>query len=143
MQGINIFSGESGLGGALTNPTELARLKGSITDRYSLRYEGRTWPDLETAYEVLKSDNATANDELMVELIAEKFRQHPMLQKEVESRGGAQFLRACSHFTNARSESAKSWEGEGLASRFIRNLVKGFEHSTAAACSAGRQHQLF
>lgn len=143
MLGINIFSGESGLGGALTNPTELSRQKGSIFTWYSITFKGRYWPDVETAYQSLKDKDAAANDALMIELIAEKFRQHLQLREQVEKAGGRAFLENCSHFTGARSESAKDWEGRGLQSRFIRNLVAGFDCSVNDKPSARGQYTLF
>jgi hypothetical protein len=127
-QGINIFSGEPGLGGALTNPTELSRQKGSIDRPYRVLFRGKDWADAESAYQVLgaSTHNAGERDILMAELIAAKFSQHPNLLREVVRRGGVPFLQACSHFTGARTPQAQSWEGQGEQSRFIRNLVAGF-----------------
>ena len=142
MQGINIFSGEAGLGGALTNPTELTRRKGGISKSYPVRYNGREFPDAESAYHALKTEDATANDRLMVDLIEAKFRQHEELWQEVASRGGSTFLAMCSHFTNARSDGG-GWEGQGLQSRFIRNLVQGYDRLSAAHASEGGQALLF
>ncbi len=124
---MNIFSGEAGLAGALTNPTELARSKGSITRAYPVRVAGKLYPDAETAYQHLKTRNEQDDDDLMARIIASKFRQHDLLFKAVTKRGGAEFLKRCSHFTGAKSEGFRSWEGEGLQSRFIRNLVVGYE----------------
>lgn len=128
---INIFSGAEGLGGALTNPTELARRKGCVKQAYPVLFAGRLWTDVETAYHVLAQDTAVVEerDALMIELIASKFRQHDELRRQVTENGGAPWLRACSHFTNARTARAQSWEGAGLESRFIRNLVLGFERA--------------
>lgn len=142
MQGTNIFSGEKGLGGALTNPTELARRKGSIQEYYPVRFQGKRYPDVETAYHALQQSDGAANDRLMVELIAAKFQQHPSLREEVRARGGRGFLEACRHWTQARSASAQSWEGEGLQSRFIRNLVAGYELAESGWITEGQQHSL-
>lgn len=128
IQGINIFSGEIGLGAALTNPTELAKSKGKLNKSYPVVFENKKYPDAETAYLLLKTEDAQANDHMMVCVIAQKFIQHPTLFEEVVQRGGLQFLEQCSHFTYAKSESAKSWEGAGKESRFIRNLITAFEH---------------
>lgn len=124
---LNIFSGEPGLGGALTNPTELARQKGCIQQQYPVVFRGRRFPDAETAYHVLKQSTPEANDTLMTYIIAAKLLQNEALLKAITRRGGAAFLATCSHLTGARSESAQSWEGVGLESRFIRNLVAGYE----------------
>lgn len=138
MQGINIFSGAGGLGSALTNPTELAYRKGAIRERYPVVFNRRNWPDVETAYLTLRGEDAAENDKLMAELIAAKFTQHPKLLAEVEARGGREWLARCSHFTQARTERFRSWEGKGLQSRFIRNLVAGFELAKAGATQGGQ-----
>lgn len=129
---MNIFSGEKGLGGALTNPTELARRKGSIVERYPVTYRKKMYPDAEIAYFALASASDSDNDRLMVELIACKLRQHPRLLEAITARGGVSWLGTCSHFTSARSEGFSSWEGQGRASRFIRNLIAGYELSLTA-----------
>jgi hypothetical protein len=140
---INIFSGEPGLGGALTNPTELARQKGCIQQSYPITFAGRHWPDVETAYKRLKRDTPAENDALMVELIATKLRQHTRLRDAITARGGVAWLKTCSHHTNARSESFQSWEGTGEESRFIRDLVAGYEASFSDEVIQVGQAQLF
>jgi hypothetical protein len=57
----------------------------------------------------------------MVDIIAAKLRQHPRLGEAVKRRGGVDFLERCEHFTGARSEAFRAWEGFGKESRFIRN----------------------
>ncbi len=138
---LNIFSGAMGLAGALTNPTELARRKGCIDKAYSIRFKGREWVDVETAYHVLAQLDPTEDgrDRLMLELIATKFRQYPDLLSAVEAHGGRDWLMTCTHFTQARSERAQSWEGAGLESRFIRNLVAGYDMVHAPAVELGQQ----
>lgn len=77
MTGLNILSGaDDWLGAALTSPTELARKKGKLADRYGLLFNGRAWPDVEFAYHALKTINEQTNNQLMVELIAAKLQQH-------------------------------------------------------------------
>lgn len=129
--GINIFSGEVGLGAALTNPTELARQKGKLAHAYPVTVLGRRFPDAESAYKQLRSDSPIANDALMAELIAAKLRQHPRLLEAISRRGGVPWLECCSHWTGATSEHAKAWEGSGRESRFIRNLIAGYELASA------------
>jgi hypothetical protein len=124
--GINIFSGEPGLGGALTNCTLLSAKKRCIQVAYPVHYAKKTYPDLEAAYQQLKIGNAAVDDQLMANLISAKLLQHPQLITAITNRGGAEFLLNCSHFTSARSPKAQAWEGAGLASRFIRNLVAGY-----------------
>jgi hypothetical protein len=143
LKGINIFSGERGLGGALTNPTLLSRTKGSIKGLYGIEYGGVRYSDVEGAYHRLKGDSAPDNDELMANLIAAKFLQHRTLFDEVTERGGVQFLELCDHFTGAKSASAQSWEGAGRNSRFIRNLITGFELAFSGGFSVNKQSALF
>jgi hypothetical protein len=143
MEGINIFSGEPGLGGALTNPTEMAKRKGCIDVRYPVTYHSRAYPDVELAYHVLATGDAKSDDELMANLISQKFLQHPALMEEVTTRGGVAFLEVCGHFTNARSERFQSWEGQGRESRFIRNLIAGYEKALTGEVLLNGQPSLF
>lgn len=138
---INIFSGAKGLGGALTNPTELARRKGCIDRPYPVIFDGREFVDVETAYHVLAQGNPgeSARDALMQELIAAKFRQHPELDAAVRDAGGESWLARCTHWTSARTERAQSWEGAGLDSRFIRNLVVGYRQAQTLLVERGQQ----
>lgn len=143
MEGINIFSGEKGLGGALTNPTELAKSKGSIAQRYPLTYHKHQFVDAEQAYQVLKTGDRAYDDEMMANLISQKFLQYPRLMDEVTKRGGVAFLEACSHMTGAHSDGAKAWEGRGRESRFIRNLIAGYEKALAGEVLYNGQPSLF
>lgn len=124
---VNIWSGASGLPGALTNMSERAREKGCIKHSYPVKVNGVMFPDSEAAYQALKVHGAEEyNDGLMIDLIALKFTQNPKLFECVSRNGGAAWLEKCSHFTQARSERAQSWEGQGNGSRFIRNLIHGY-----------------
>lgn len=133
--GVNIFSGSNALNGlaaALTNPTEMAVSKGVLSKHYSIEARGISYQSVELAYQALKEledDSVETRDNLMIELIAQKFRQHPDLALAVQEQGGALWLKLCTHYTGAKSERFQAWEGTGLKSRFIRNLVKGFEIS--------------
>lgn len=138
MTGINIYSGADALGAALTNPTELAFRKGALTTRYPVTFANRAWPDAEAAYLTLKTGNACDDDRLMADIIAAKLRQHPGLKAAIAERGGVFFLERCTHFTQARSERFQSWEGEGRSSRFIRNLIAGYEQSEAPSSAFGQ-----
>ena len=44
-----------------------------------------------------------------------------------DRRGGRLLLERYSHFTYAKSERFRAWEGLGLESRFIRNLCVGWD----------------
>jgi hypothetical protein len=123
----NIWSGASGLPGALTNMSERAKEKGGIKHSYPVKVNGVTYPDAEAAYQALKAHGEEDyNDGLMIDLIALKFTQNPILFDRVTKNGGKAWLEKCSHFTNAKTERAQSWEGQGNDSRFIRNLIHGY-----------------
>lgn len=127
-EGINIFSGEKGLGGALTNPTVIAFRKRNIQNQYPVRFFGVNYLDAEEAYQKNKIEgDRHGNDLLMTRLIGIKLRQNPVLMEAIATRGGADFIAACTHWTNAKTASSRAWEGAGLESRFIRNLQAGYD----------------
>lgn len=141
---INIFSGASTeFGAALTNPTELALTKKCVSKRYSVVFDGKLYADAEAAYKLLRSADAATNDALMGEVIASKLTQHPELLSELNARGGASFIKTCSHLTGARTERAQSWEGVGLESRFIRNLLLGYQQAMSKDLTQNQQRALF
>lgn len=127
-EGVNIFSGGYGLGAALTNMTERAFEKGCLRKHYPVKIGDIVYGDSEAAYQALKVPEDDAyNDKLMIDIIALKFLQHPKIAERVAENGGAAWLAKCSHFTKAASPRFQSWEGAGLKSRFIRNLVAAYE----------------
>lgn len=126
--GVNIFSGGEGLGAALTNMTERAYEKGCLRNHYPVKVGDIVYPDSEAAYQALKVPGAEEfNDKVMVDILVLKFLQHPNIAERVAENGGAAWLTKCTHFTRAASARAQSWEGAGLKSRFILNLVAGYE----------------
>lgn len=150
MSGINIYSGAVGLGGALTNPTVLSRRKGSIDKSYPIKLDGRDYPDVEAAYHCLKTGDVVADDRMMAVAIAIKFRTYPDLRDEVVSRGGVSFLELCTHWTTRTdaefkllTKSGLMWEGAGMDSRFIRNLIEGFKLSFSEDSLVLTQGSLF
>jgi hypothetical protein len=68
-------------------------------------------------------------DELMSQLICEKLRTHPRIRKAIQENGGVDWLKKCSHFSGAKTENFKAWEGEGESSRFIRCLISAYIRS--------------
>ena len=137
--GINIGSGSTdanGLGAALSNMTELACRKGTLARSYPVEYSGIIWLDAEAAYQALKEHSAEAtehNDRLMAKIIGAKFKQHDRILRAVAQRGGAAWIKRCSHFVGAKSPQGQAWEGRGTQSRFIRNLLAGFEATVGGA----------
>lgn len=127
-EAINIWSGTRGLGGALTNMSELAKRKGCIKYSYPVKVNGMHYEDSEAAYQALKVPGEDLyNDGLMIDIIALKLVQNQKLLDLVTQFGGVDWLATCSHFTHAKSESFQAWEGQGYGSRFIRNLIHGYQ----------------
>lgn len=133
---INIASNEAGLGGMLTNPTELAAAKGNIHERFPVWVAGTEYRDVETAYKTVvkhggKVFDVAEVDDRMATLIAMKFLLHPGLESQVARRGGTTWLSSCTHFVGAiaKGKSAQTWEGRGMDSRFIRCLATGFANA--------------
>jgi hypothetical protein len=120
--GINIYSGTKGLGGALTNPTEISHRKGSIKKHYPITFRERRFPDSETAYRKFKT-GTDSDYELMVEILVEKLRQYPILVNKISARGGIEWLSRCQHTVNGRSR----WEGIGANSKFITCLIDAYK----------------
>jgi hypothetical protein len=142
--GINIFSGaKDWLGAALTNPTGMAVQKGTLPRGYPILFAGKRYFDAEAAYHSLGGADPAQRDTLMAELICAKLTQHPALLAEVLARGGRDFLAACSHWTKAKTAGAQAWEGEGEDSRFIRNLLRGFDLQQAGSATEEGQQGLF
>lgn len=132
--GINLFSGTRGLGGALTNMTVRAFEKGCLRHHYPVKVGEVEYPDAEAAYQAMKVAGAPDyNDRLMADVICLKFKQHPSLMDAVSEFGGVSWLERCSHITKATSEQAQSWEGVGRSSRFIRNLISGYDKALQGA----------
>lgn len=123
---LNIFSGETGFGAALTNPTELAKRKGMLSKSYPVMVEQHRFPDAESAYQFYKRTDTLFNDQLMTAILARKLLQHPDLFHFIESSGGVSFIEKCTHITNSNRVPRSSWEGVGLESRFIKALVRAY-----------------
>jgi len=125
----NIWSGSDTLA-VFTNPTELAWRKGKLKRHYPVVFRGETWEDVEAIYQGIKKRSRWMSfeelQELMVEAITAKLQQYPQLVKAVDDSGGGTWILECSHFSGARTDSFKRWEGEGRDSAFIRCLYKAY-----------------
>ena len=100
--GVEISSNTKGLAAALTNPTELAKSKGNLTQSYPVEFRGKTYKDAEEAYQALKSTatkdegpNSTYN--LMVNILKAKLQQHPRLVTAINGQGGSQWILSSTH----------------------------------------------
>lgn len=124
----NIWSGNRRLA-VLTNPTELAFKKGNLKYHWPVYVSEQGYSDVEAAYHALKVPDMDfqALQDLLISLIACKLRQYPVLVSCIQLSGASEWLKKCSHFTGARTQSFKQWEGQGIESAFIRCLLKAFE----------------
>ena len=127
----NIYSGEHNPRTVLTNPTELAFKKGNLRQHYPVKIDGVVYVDAEEAYQRLKRDlghfaGMAEREALCTRVIEAKLRQHPRLVEFIAHNGGGTWLAQCSHFTHARTEGFKEWEGVGYESAFIRALIHAY-----------------
>ncbi len=131
MDGVNIFSGSKGIGGALTNPTELSFRKGSIVNHYPVTFQGWKWKDAEEAYQTIKRSSPYLSMEERMKLLEDidvaKLQQYPRLVQAITDRGGVEWLRKCWHRTGAQTKAYSQWEGEGVNSPTIVVLIQAYE----------------
>jgi hypothetical protein len=113
--GVEISSNSKGLAAALTNPTELAKSKGNITQSYPIYYtwlneqgeaQDNNFKDVEEAYQRLKDSSESKtkpslekskNYKLMVDLLKSKLEQYPRLVSEITKQGGSAWVLASTH----------------------------------------------
>jgi hypothetical protein len=121
--GVEISSNAKGLAAALTNPTELAKSKGNLTESYPVEFRGKTYKDAEAAYQALKSTatkdegpNSTYN--LMVDIIKAKLEQYPRLVSEIINQGGSAWILSSTHQPTKQNSV---WETGGK-NWFIKSL---------------------
>lgn len=133
--GVEISSNAKGLAAALTNPTELAKSKGNITQSYPIEYNGKTYKDVETAYQALKDKSEartkptkenSKNYKLMVDLIKAKLQQHPELVTEITKQGGASWISSSTHQPTKQNTV---WETGGQ-NWFIESLADAYNAVT-------------
>lgn len=102
ISGVEISSNAKGLAAALTNPTELAKSKGNLTESYPVTFRGKNYKDSEAAYQDLKStatkdDGPNSTYNLMVDIIKAKLKQYPKLVAEISKNGGSSWILASTH----------------------------------------------
>ena len=122
----NIWSGASDpLLAALTSSTSVALRKGRIQQAIEVRdLRGRLWPDASAAFAAYKTGALDKDLPILSRILRARFEQHPWLAEAVAERGGADYLRACSHVVGAYQSD---WEGVGLESPFIQALLKAYQ----------------
>lgn len=122
-KGVEISSNAKGLAAALTNPTELAKSKGNLTQSYPVEFKGKTYKDAETAYQSLKGtaakdDGPNNTYNLMVDIIKAKLEQHPRLVSEINKKGGSAWILSSTHQPTSQNSV---WETGGQ-NWFIKSL---------------------
>lgn len=157
IQGVNFASNsKDGFAAAVTNPTENAKYKKSITRSYPVSFRdnpfrpantnckaekyfkdkpaGQPFVSAEDAYQHFKV--GLSNDqkfELMVEILTAKLQQYPRLSNEITKRGGQEFLAASSHQVYGKD---KFWEGQGMDSGFVRALSEAYQRTLEASIAS-------
>ena len=132
--GVEISSNAKGLAAALTNPTELSKSKGNLTESYPVKFRGKDYKDAETAYQALKStatkDNGPNNTyNLMVDIIKAKLQQHPRLINEITKQGGSKWILSSTHQPTKQNSV---WETGGQ-NWFIKSLNDAYLATTQAS----------
>lgn len=123
----NIWSGSRRLA-VFTNPTELAFRKGNLKHHWPIRFLDQDYSDVEIAYHALKQPWHSFEDlqDMMVDIIVCKFRQHSVIFDSIKLSGGTNWIKKCSHYTNAWTKAFKRWEGKGIESAFILCLLRAY-----------------
>jgi hypothetical protein len=133
--GVEISSNAKGLAAALTNPTEMAKSKGNITQSYPIEFNGKSYKDVETAYQALKDKSEartkptkenSKNYKLMVDLIKAKLEQHPRLVSEITKQGGSAWILSSTHQPTKQNTV---WETGGQ-NWFIESLADAYNTVT-------------
>ena len=112
---IDISSNAKGLGGGLTNPTELSKAKGNIVNSYPVEFNGVVYKDAEAAYQAnkkgykMEGKGEGSTYDLMVQIITAKFLQHPRLIAATHDAGGSDFILNAVHQTKKNT----IWETNG------------------------------
>jgi hypothetical protein len=141
---VEISSNSTGLAAALTNPTELAKKKGNLTESYPINYNGKTYVDVEAAYQELKNKSEaqtkptkedSGNYKLMVELLEAKLTQHPRLVRDILNEGGTEFLLNATHQPTTKNTV---WETGGQ-NWFMSALIDAYDTQSAAESTETRQ----
>jgi guanosine-3',5'-bis(diphosphate) 3'-pyrophosphohydrolase len=127
-EGVEISSNAKGLAAALTNPTELAKSKGNLTESYPVEFRGKTYKDAEAAYQALKStatkdDGPNSTYNLMVDIIKAKLEQYPRLVSEITKQGGSAWILSSTHQPTKQNSvwetGGKNWFIKALNDAYV------------------------
>jgi len=95
---MDLSPNAKGLGAGLSTQTVLAKSKGNIVSDYPVTYNGTAYLDADQAFQLNKkglTENGTGPNSqysLMVEIMTEKFKQHPKLVDAIQRQGGRSLL---------------------------------------------------
>ena len=126
----NIHSGTKNGLAVLTNPTVMAKRKGTVRGDFPVTVDGKLYEDAEAAYQEIKwtiPNTDKDREDLCVRVIAAKLEQYPQLVEFIRHNGGVTWLSKCSHHVHAQSSGFQYWEGDGFDSAFIRCLIKAYK----------------
>ncbi len=123
VSGVEISSNSKGLAAALTNPTELAKSKGNLTESYPVEFEAVTYPDAEATYQAMKKyatkdEGPKSTYNLMVSILKAKLQQYPRLVSEITKQGGSSWILSSTHQPTKQNSV---WETGGK-NWFIKSL---------------------
>jgi hypothetical protein len=142
-QGVEISSNSKGLAAALTNPTELAKQKGNLTQSYPVTFDGVTYKDAEEAYQRNKGKykpeglGKGSTYDLMVQILEAKLKQHPRLTEEITKVGGMNWLSDATHQPTGKNTV---WETGGQ-NLFINALQEAYYGVTEDAAILAEQNE--
>jgi len=126
----NIHSGTKNGLAVLTNPTVMAKRKGTVRGDFPITIDGKLYEDAEAAYQEIKwkiPNTDKDREDLCTRVIEAKLRQYPQLVEFIRHNGGVTWLSKCSHHVHAQSSGFQYWEGDGFDSAFIRCLIKAYK----------------
>jgi hypothetical protein len=151
-KGVEISSNAKGLAAALTNPTELAKSKGNLTQSYPVQLDSLIGvnkkginsttgvaEDAEAAYQALKStatkdDGPNSTYNLMVNIIKAKLEQYPRLVSEITKQGGSSWILSATHQPTKQNSV---WETGGK-NWFIKALNDAYVFTTQPSTSVNK-----
>jgi hypothetical protein len=128
----NIYSGDRERA-VFTNPTVLAKKKGNLVGDYPVHVAGMDFPDAEAAYQKLAcaaKHNEKQCYRICTKVLEAKLRQYPRILKAIQDSGGADWIRSCSHWVGYEKRTPGRWEGNGVASGYIRCLLEAYQRVT-------------
>jgi hypothetical protein len=122
---LNIHSwAKTPFAAALSLFTQSARKSGVLTQDYSIKFRGKTFPCAGTAYQHFhKNLDEDEAFELLIEVMSTKLKQYPKLTETITLSGGIDWLKTCFHEPGSCN---KFWQGTGYRSGYITALINAY-----------------